>query len=79
MLISYRALTRYDSLFSSSAHQSISPRTMSLVYSKTVGGKRHGLYLGGKAEAKDKEKLKRWGVTHVLNVTPPKEGSIQVQ
>ena len=52
---------------------------MSLVYSETVGGKRHGLYLGGKADAKDREKLKRWHVTHVLNVTPPKEGSIQVQ
>jgi hypothetical protein len=50
---------------------------MSLIYSEQVGGRRHGLYLGGKTDAKSREKLERWGVTHVLNVTPPKEGSIQ--
>lgn len=51
---------------------------MSLVYSETIGGQRHGIYLGGKADAKSRDKLQRWGVTHILNVTPPKEGSIQV-
>jgi len=50
---------------------------MSLIYSEQVGGRKHGLYLGGKTDAKSREKLERWGVTHVLNVTPPKEGSIQ--
>ena len=51
---------------------------MSLIYSETVGGRRHGLYLGGKVDAKSRDKLERWGVSHILNATPPKEGSIQV-
>lgn len=51
---------------------------MSLIYSEQVGGRRHGLYLGGKTDAKARDQLERWGVTHILNVTPPKEGSIQV-
>lgn len=41
-------------------------------------GSRPGLYLGGKDDAKDQEKLKRWRITHILNMTPPKEASVQV-
>jgi hypothetical protein len=52
---------------------------MSLIYrTESVGGRRHGLYLGGKSDAKSWETLERWGITHILNVTPPKEGGIQV-
>jgi len=43
-----------------------------------VAGKRPGIYLGGKSDAKDYDKLVRWNVTHILNMTPPKEASIQV-
>lgn len=52
---------------------------MSLIYqTELVGGRRHGLYLGGKSDAKSREMLERCGITHILNVTPPKEGGIQV-
>lgn len=57
---------------------------MSLVYTaprETVptgaAGRPHGLYLGGKADAKSRSKLEGWGVTHVLNVTPEKEAGVQ--
>jgi len=59
---------------------------MSLIYnppssnkSLTQGGKRrHGLYIGGQKDAKNREKLNKWGITHILNVTPEKEGGVQV-
>jgi hypothetical protein len=54
---------------------------MSLIYQAPAfsgGGPRPGLYLGGKADAKDRDKLDRWNVTHILNVTPPKQAGIQV-
>jgi len=53
---------------------------MSLIYQSDtfVGGRRPGLYLGGKTDAKDAEKLERWNVTHILNVTPSKEACITV-
>jgi hypothetical protein len=53
---------------------------MSLIYqTESIGGKRHGLYLGAKSDAKSRHKLEQWGITHILNVTPPKEGGIQVR
>lgn len=40
-------------------------------------GIRHSIYLGGKVDAKDYDKLvHRWKVTHILNVTPSKEANI---
>jgi hypothetical protein len=54
---------------------------MSLIYQAPAfsgGGPRPGLYLGGKADAKDRDKLDRFNVTHILNVTPPKQAGIQV-
>jgi len=56
-------------------------KVMSLIYTTdggNSGGKRNRLYIGGKADAKDRNKLQQWGVTHVLNVTPSKEGSVHV-
>ena len=38
----------------------------------------NGLYIGGKKEAKSRSTLERWGITHILNVTPEKDSSIQV-
>ena len=63
---------------------------MSLIYqaaaSNTNASTRHqsntrtrpGLYLGGKVHAKNLDKLKRWNVTHILNLTPMKQSGIQV-
>lgn len=53
---------------------------MSLVYQADtpVGGRRPGLYLGGKSDAKNRAKLEQWQVTHILNVTPPVQSSIKV-
>ena len=53
---------------------------MSLIYQAKdlVQGRRPGLYLGGKSEAKNREKLEQWNVTHILNMTPAKEANIQV-
>ena len=47
---------------------------MSLVY--TAGGMR--LYIGGKSDAKNRDKLEQRGITHILNVTPTKDSGIQV-
>ena len=39
---------------------------------------RHSIYLGGKVDAKDYDKLvNRWKITHILNVTPPKQTNIE--
>ena len=39
---------------------------------------RHSIYLGGKADAKDYDKLvHRWKITHVLNCTPRKQTNIE--
>lgn len=53
---------------------------MSLIYQadSQVGGIRPGLYLGGKDDAQDQQKLERWRVTHILNVTPPKDVAVKV-
>jgi len=60
--------------------------TMSLVATfdvENTGGKssrrlRHSIYLGGKADAKDYDKLvNRWKITHVLNCTPRKQTNIE--
>jgi hypothetical protein len=54
---------------------------MSLVYTSpvaAVGGSRNSVYIGGRADAKSLEKLERWGISRILNVTPAKETSIQV-
>ena len=56
---------------------------MGLIYTcsasgrSTGDGRRHGVYLGGKKEAKSLEKLQQWNISHILNVTPTKEVSIQ--
>jgi len=55
---------------------------MSLVYttkaqSSINGGKRNSLYIGGRSDAKSFEKLERYGISHILNVTPSKEAAIQ--
>ena len=56
---------------------------MGLIYTcsasglSTSDGRRHGVYLGGKKEAKSLEKLQQWNISHILNVTPTKEVSIQ--
>eukprot|EP00934_Nitzschia_sp_Nitz4_P000380 Nitzschia sp. Nitz4//scaffold97_size77645//28066//29234//NITZ4_005516-RA/size77645-snap-gene-0.110-mRNA-1//-1//CDS//3329560650//380//frame0 len=55
-------------------------RRMSLVYTSPNHhgkGPRHSIYIGGRKEAKSLEKLRRWGVTRILNVTPTKEVAIQ--
>lgn len=58
---------------------------MSLVYTvpatttaAAAGKSRNSVYIGGRAEAKSLEKLQRWGISRILNVTPAKETSIQV-
>jgi len=39
---------------------------------------RHSIYIGGKLEAKDYDKLiTRWKITHVLNITPTKQTNIE--
>jgi protein-tyrosine phosphatase len=38
---------------------------------------RPGLYVGGKADAKDLDKLIQRNITHILNVTPAKETGIE--
>ena len=43
----------------------------------TVDGS-HGIYIGGKDDARNKTALKQHGVTHILNMTPEKDSSIQV-
>ncbi|CAB9502331.1 specificity protein phosphatase 15 [Seminavis robusta] len=53
---------------------------MSLIYtadSSITGGKRHSLYIGGRSDAKDRDKLRRWGVTHILNVTAAKDAGVK--
>lgn len=54
---------------------------MSLVYMAPAaqpGAKRNNVYLGGKSDAKDRTKLEQRNVTHILNMTPSKDSSIQV-
>ena len=57
---------------------------MSLIYttsseSNNRGGKRcHRLYIGGRSDAKNRDKLLQWGITHILNVTPTKDAGVQV-
>jgi predicted protein tyrosine phosphatase len=52
---------------------------MSLIHQApgVVQGRRPGLYLGGKADAKDRDKLERYNVTHILNMTTSKEVNIK--
>lgn len=55
---------------------------MSLIYTAPAAApgvsSGNGLYIGGKKEAKSRSTLGRWGITHILNVTPEKDSSIQV-
>jgi len=53
---------------------------MSLIYQADtmVQGQRPALYLGGKTDAKNRERLLARHVTHILNMTPPKEANIEV-
>lgn len=53
---------------------------MSLVYTaeSTGVGKRNRLYIGSRSDAKNREKLLQWGITHILNVTPAKDAGVQV-
>jgi hypothetical protein len=65
--------------------------TMSLIYTvpaaanttststSNITTRRHSIYIGGKSHAKSLEKLERWGISHILNVTPTKDTSIQVR
>ncbi|GKY97420.1 hypothetical protein MPSEU_000700500 [Mayamaea pseudoterrestris] len=53
---------------------------MSLIYQAGAASgqtTRSGLYIGGKDDAKNTDKLKRWKVSHILNVTPVKQANIQ--
>jgi protein tyrosine phosphatase (PTP) superfamily phosphohydrolase (DUF442 family) len=53
---------------------------MSLIFQSpepSVNGKRPGIYVGGKVDAKNRQKLIDRGITHILNMTPAKEVSIQ--
>ena len=54
--------------------------TMSLVYTapSQASTRRNGIYIGGKTDAKSRSKLEQWGVTHILNMTPQKDSSVQV-
>jgi len=54
---------------------------MSLIFSlppSVPSSRRNGIYIGGKDDAKNRAKLEQWGVTHVINMTPVKDSSIQV-
>lgn len=57
---------------------------MSLIYTAPSAAgsgtkvRQHGLYIGGKRDARSRSSLDRWGITHILNVTPEKDSSIQV-
>lgn len=53
---------------------------MSLIYTTNAGGgkgPRNSVYIGAKEDAKSLEKLSRWGVSRILNVTPAKEAGVQ--
>lgn len=53
---------------------------MSLIYTaeSSDGGKRNRLYIGARADAKDRDKLQnRWGVKYILNITPTKDAGVQ--
>lgn len=54
---------------------------MSLIYQckDLVGGKRPGLYIGGKKDAKNLDKLRQWNITHILNMTPEKDVNVKVK
>ena len=63
-------------------HQKSITTQMSLIYSidSTVGRfSRSSIYIGGKNDAKNRAWLEDIGVTHILNVTPPKEVGIKVR
>ncbi|OEU14435.1 phosphatases II, partial [Fragilariopsis cylindrus CCMP1102] len=48
------------------------------VSSSSSSNIRHSIYIGGKVEAKDYDKLiTRWKITHVLNITPTKQTNIE--
>jgi len=53
---------------------------MSLVFcsEEATGRGRNSIYLGGKVDAKDLPSLRAKSITHILNVTPPKEAGVQV-
>ena len=59
------------------------PKTvaMSLIYTVPAasGQPRNSIYIGGKNDAKSLDRLGRWGISHILNVTPTKDTSIQVR
>lgn len=44
----------------------------------SVGGQSHGLYIGGKSDAKSRDWIEKNGISHILNVTPPKEAGNKV-
>ncbi len=44
-----------------------------------MGGSRPGLYIGGKKDAKNLEKLRQWNVTHIVNMTPEKDVNVKVR
>ena len=56
-------------------------KRMSLIYTVpgvSSSGLRNSIYIGGRSDAKSLEKLQKWRISRILNVTPTKEASIQV-
>ena len=50
-------------------------QNMSLVYTAET---RNRLYIGSRSDAKNRDKLQQWNVSHILNVTPAKDAGVQV-
>jgi len=51
---------------------------MSLIYTADSSTSRHRLYIGGRSDAKNRDKLQQWGIRYILNVSPAKDAGIQV-
>jgi hypothetical protein len=47
-------------------------------FASTSLKRRNSIYIGGKADAKSRAKLEQWRVSHILNMTPQKDSSVQV-
>jgi hypothetical protein len=73
--------SEYTANFPNAALRSSVGPIMSLVYRSEPsggGGKTSNIYLGGKLDAKDLASIRAKGITHILNVTPPKEAGVKV-
>ena len=74
-------IATFDVSFSEEEEEAPTTTTMTPDDDRGRGGNapnklRHSLYLGGKAAAKDYETLCRWKITHIVNMTPPKQTNI---